>query len=120
MRGASEVARFVLELCALAALAYWGVVTGDGALEQVVWGLGAPLAAAVVWGLFVAPRAPSRLPLPQRLIPELAVFGAGAAALAGIGRPVLAIVFAFAVAADEVILYAVDDEGAWAGGRHDA
>jgi len=114
-----EAARFFLELCALAALAYWGVVTGDGALEQAAWGIGAPVAAAVVWGLFVAPRAPSRLPLPQRLVPELAVFGAGVAALAAAGRTALALVFAIAVAVNEILLYALGGEGAWDASRHD-
>ena len=37
--------RFVLELAALAALAYWGVHTGDSPLADVVLGVGAPLLA---------------------------------------------------------------------------
>jgi hypothetical protein len=51
---------FLLELCALGALGYWGVRTGDGLVAKVALGLGAPFCAAVLWGLFAAPRAPCR------------------------------------------------------------
>ena len=54
---------FLLELCALGALGYWGVRTGDGPVAKVALGLGAPLCAAVLWGLFAAPRAPVSVPL---------------------------------------------------------
>ena len=43
--------RFVLELCMLVALGIWGFS------ENVVLGIAAPLAAAVVWGLWIAPKA---------------------------------------------------------------
>ena len=43
--------RFLLELCLLAALAYAGLQV------SVVLAVAAPLAAAVVWGLFVSPKA---------------------------------------------------------------
>ncbi len=41
--------RFVLELAALAALAYWGFHTGHSLLGDVALGVGAPLLAAVIW-----------------------------------------------------------------------
>ena len=40
--------RFVLELCMLVALGIWGFS------ENIVLGIAAPLAAAVVWGLWIA------------------------------------------------------------------
>lgn len=46
---------FLLELCALVALGYWGVWTGDGPVTKAALGIGAPLCAAVLWGLFAAP-----------------------------------------------------------------
>jgi hypothetical protein len=45
--------RFGLELAALAALAYWGFKTMDGTAAKILFGLGAPLLAGVLWGLFV-------------------------------------------------------------------
>lgn len=46
--------RFVLELCAVCALGYWGLQTGQNGLMKILLGLGAPLLAAIVWGTFVA------------------------------------------------------------------
>ena len=54
---------FALELCALAALGYWGFSVGGGPGAKAVLGIGAPLCAAVLWGLFAAPRAPVSVPL---------------------------------------------------------
>src|SRR4051812_3223258 len=66
--------RFALELCALAALAWWGFSFGDGAVSYVV-GLGAPVAAAVVWGVLAAPKGRFDGRDPQRLAGEVVVFG---------------------------------------------
>src|SRR5258706_4542265 len=54
---ANEALAFLLELAALAALAAWGFAVGDGGLAKAALAIGAPLLAAVVWGLFAAPRA---------------------------------------------------------------
>ena len=40
----------LLELCALGDLGYWGFKTGGGLIAKIGLGIGAPLAAAVVWG----------------------------------------------------------------------
>ena len=83
--------RFLLELCALAALASWGFATGANALAKVGLGIGAPLLAAVLWGAFVAPKAWVTAPWAVRLAVELAVFGAAIAAFYAIDRPGLAV-----------------------------
>ena len=62
IKGANLALRFLLELCALVALAYWGFETGSGAIAKFALGIGAPLVAAVVWGAFVAPRHPLSRP----------------------------------------------------------
>ena len=49
--------RFFLELCALVAVGYWGFKTAGGTPSKIGVGIGAPLVAAVVWGVFVAPSA---------------------------------------------------------------
>ena len=81
--------RFLLELCALGALGYWGFAVGESMLLKILLGIGAPLLAAVVWGLFVAPKAAIPLDLPLRLIPEILVFGSAVLALFATGHPVL-------------------------------
>ncbi|HKO84627.1 MAG TPA: YrdB family protein [Actinomycetota bacterium] len=53
---------FLLELCALAALGYWGFRTASGPAAKAALGIGAPLLAAVLWGLFAAPGCRSRSP----------------------------------------------------------
>ncbi|MCL4264940.1 MAG: DUF2568 domain-containing protein [Anaerolineae bacterium] len=83
--------RFVLELCMLAALAYGGFQLVGGWLIRVAVGIGAPLLAATVWGLLIAPKAKRRLAEPWRFLVELVLFGLAAAALVGVARPSLAI-----------------------------
>jgi hypothetical protein len=81
--------RFILELCALGALAYWGFHNGQGLALKILLGVGAPLLAAVVWGVFVSPRAARPVPGPVRLLLELLVFGGAALALAAAGQGAL-------------------------------
>ena len=95
--------RFLLELCMLAALAYWGYHAGDGLLMQLVLAVGAPLVAAVIWGLFIAPRASRRLADPARLLLELVLWVAAAVGLAAAGQPTLAAIFAVVVAVNLVL-----------------
>jgi Protein of unknown function (DUF2568) len=96
--------RFLLELSALAALGYWGLHAAPAWPARLGLGLGAPLLAAVVWGAFVAPRAAVPVPAPVRLLPEVAVFGAAAAALAAAGQPRLAAALALAAALNRALL----------------
>ena len=86
--------RFVLELGALAALGYAGFQSDRGMLLRVLVGVGAPVLAGVLWSMFVAPAAQSRLPDPWRVIPEFTVFGSAAAGLALAGHPTLGGAFA--------------------------
>ena len=90
---ANEGLRFLLELAALASLAYWGFAEQGGAVQWLL-GLGAPLVAATVWGTFVAPKASRPTVDPVRLLLEVAVFGAGAVALVAAGAETLAVVLA--------------------------
>ncbi|CAN5849836.1 hypothetical protein BH18ACT11_BH18ACT11_21650 [soil metagenome] len=94
---------FVLELCALGALCYWGVSVGGGPVMKTALGLGAPLCAAVLWGLFAATRAPVSVP-PLRFAVKVVVFGAAALALYATGHHVLAVVFALIVVANAVLI----------------
>ena len=93
MLGANLVLRFLLELTALAATSYWGFASSSG-VRQWILGLGAPAVVAVVWGLFVSPKAKIELPRPARFAVELAVWAAAALALVAAGQAVLGIAFA--------------------------
>jgi len=96
---------FLLELCMLAALGYWGFTLDQGLAIRVGAGLGLPVLAAVVWGLWMAPRAPKRLQEPLHLIVELLIFGLAIAALYTAGRPQLALAFGVIYAVNVVLRY---------------
>jgi uncharacterized protein DUF2568 len=104
MGTANDALRFLLELSVLAALAYWGLTQHAG-VRRWLLGAGAPLAAAVVWGLLVAPGASAELDDPWRLLAEVGVFGAGAAALVASGGPGLARLFGLVVAVHLVLTF---------------
>jgi inner membrane protein involved in colicin E2 resistance len=91
--GVSAVIGFLLELCALFALGYFGF-TQFGFPFSVVIGIGLPLAAAVLWGLFRAPRRTFPTPFWVRIAVEAVVMSAAVAALALSQLPVIALVFA--------------------------
>jgi hypothetical protein len=103
VKGLLLVVRFVLELAALAALGYWGFTTGGDTLTKIVLGLGAPLLAAVLWGLFVSPKARFGNEV-LRAVVETVVFGGAVLALAAAGRTQLAIVFASIALLDSVLV----------------
>ena len=109
LRTANLGLRFLLELASLAALAAWGLHTGDSLLAGLVLGVGAPLAAAVLWGAFIAPKARFPVPLAVRVVLELVVFGAAAVALWAAGWHTLAVVFAVAVVVSEALLHGLGD-----------
>jgi hypothetical protein len=99
--------RFLLELAALAALGYWGAGVGTIPFTRIAWAIAAPLTAAIVWGIWVAPKSRWHLEPPGRIVPELLVFGAAAAALYFAGRPRIAAVYAALVLLSEVLLYTI-------------
>jgi len=97
---------FVLELCMLAALGYWGFTLDQGLAVRVGVGLGAPLLAAVVWGMLLAPKASHPLPEPWHLLLELLIFGLAIAALYAAAQPGLALAFGVVYAINVVLRYA--------------
>lgn len=105
IQNANLALRFILELCALAALGYWGFRTGDGTAGKLALGIGAPLVAAVIWGTLVAPKAPVSVPGPIHVLLQVAVFGVAALALTAAGRPALALVFAVVAVINGVLMY---------------
>lgn len=104
LRAANLALRFLLELGLLAALAIWGFSTHEGAFQKALFGIGAPLLAAIIWGLFVAPKAVRPVPLPWRLLIEATLFGAAVIALLAVGATTLAWVFLAVVVVNEILL----------------
>jgi hypothetical protein len=102
---ANAALRFLLELCMLAAFAYWGSRATTTTPANVAIAIAAPLAAAATWGAFLAPRSKTRLPEPRRIPLEVALFGLAAAALAAAGVPGLAIAFGITAAVNTVFVH---------------
>jgi hypothetical protein len=88
--------RFVCEMAALAAVAYWGQQAAGGVAGIALAAI-AVVVVAVVWGVFLAPRRRVEVVLAARLVIELAVWVTATAALWSAGQPTLAVVL-FAVA----------------------
>jgi hypothetical protein len=103
MRSANLAVKFLLELAAFAAFAYWGAVTWTGA-AAVAAAIAAPALAVAVWGVFAAPNSRRRLRLAARAPLELAVFGLAVAAFAVTGRVVLAVIVGVVAAVNAVLL----------------
>ena len=99
--GPNELLAFLLELAALAILCWWGFATGAG-LASVALGIGVPV-AAVLWGLFAAPRARFSLPRIGVVAVKVLVFGGATAALAALGHPVPAAAFAVIVVVNLIV-----------------
>lgn len=104
IKSANLAVRFIVELCALAALAYWGSRTGGEPGVRLAAGIGAPLLAALIWGTFVVPKSAVQLPAPVTVILGLGILALAAAALASAGRPILATAFAVIVVINAALL----------------
>jgi hypothetical protein len=91
--GPNDILRFLLELFALFSLGYWGYLAWPFPLPAVFFMIGAPLFAAVVWGLFRSPKAVFPLDPAGRALVEILVMGSAVAAWFMLGLPIVGIVF---------------------------
>ena len=88
LRSANLALSFILELAMVAAFSYCGFSGFSGALAWVV-GLGLPALIVVLWSLFFAPRAASRLPPLPGLLMSTLLFIAASLLLVGRDRFVI-------------------------------
>jgi Protein of unknown function (DUF2568) len=102
---ANSAFRFVIELCMLAAFAYWGSRATDTTATNVALAVVAPLAAIAIWGVWMARRSKSRLPERRRIPIEIVLFGLATAALAQAGQAGLAIAFGDTAAINTTLVH---------------
>ena len=107
IKNANLALAFFLELGVLAALGYWGFQTGQGTIARIGLGIGAPVVAVVMWGLFGAPKAVWHLNGPWRLILEVVFFGSAAVALFAAGQRVLGVAFALVFVLNSILIRAL-------------
>jgi hypothetical protein len=84
---------FVAELAMLAGLFWAGWSLGSDRLASWVLGFAFSGAVAVVWGLWCAPRAQSRLPNPARAVLKIVLFGGTFALLVALAPRPAGLVF---------------------------
>lgn len=82
----NEGCAFLLELLALGLLAWWGLTRDIGWAGSAALAVAAPAAAAVLWGMFAAPKARYAVPIAAQLGVKAVVFGAAALALLALGQ----------------------------------
>ncbi|WP_223691697.1 YrdB family protein [Leifsonia poae] len=100
--GPNGILRFLLELFAIVSLGFWGFVAWPLPWNIVI-GIGAPVIAIVLWGLFRSPKAVFRIDPFGRALVEVVVMAAAAFAWWDLGQPVVAIVFAAVATVSGVI-----------------
>ncbi len=100
--------RFVLEMAALAALAYWGWTQHHGT-GRWVWAFGLVLGASIVWGTLRVNDDPRPAPVPVpgvvRLLIEAVFFGGAVTLLAAADRAQWAVVLGVVVVIHYLLSY---------------
>jgi hypothetical protein len=104
LRATALALRFLLELTALGALAVWGFTMDASLPLRVLTGIGAPLVAAVAWGLFVSPKAKIPVSPATRYAIELLVFVTAFFAIAAAGSPSIGFTFLVVAVIDGIVV----------------
>jgi hypothetical protein len=104
MKAANLMLAFLLELCALAALGYWGFHTGMG-IGKFILAVGAPVVFAIIWAIAIAPKSVLRLPGPLSFILGVALLLLTDGLLAAAGAAVLAVAFAIVILLNAALRY---------------
>lgn len=89
---------FLLELGVLAALIFWGWVTGANLLAKLGLGFGSATVAVVIWAIFGAPASSRRLHGLWYWLLRIVFDAAGALALFAAGQRTLGVAFALIAA----------------------
>ena len=89
----TDVLGFALELFALFSLGFWGYLAWPFPWPGLLFLIGAPVFAAVVWALFRSPKAVFPLDIVGRSLVEILVMGAAVAVWFMIGYPLVGVIF---------------------------
>ncbi|KQX54521.1 MULTISPECIES: YrdB family protein [unclassified Streptomyces] len=99
----NEGLAFLLEVAALAVLAWWGWESAENTALRLLLAVAAPALAATVWGLFAAPKARIKVPLAGVLAVKALVFGAATLALFALDQPGWAVAFGLVALANTAL-----------------
>ena len=98
------IVRFLLELFLLAAVGYWGFKTQSSWLLKILCGIGLPVLIAVLWGMFIAPKAIRPLRGASYLIVELTLLAFGSVALFASEKSTLGWVYTIILIVNKILL----------------
>jgi hypothetical protein len=104
LKSLNLMVRFLLELCMLAAVGYWGFRTQSSLAMKIILGVGLPIVLIVLWSLFVAPRAVYPLHGISHVVLSLILLGSGAAALFASGKTGLGWIYLIVLIVNQVLL----------------
>lgn len=104
LKGLNLLLRFLLELCMYASVGYWGFKTHSGWVLKLLFGIGLPILMAVLWGIFLAPKATQPLRGISREVLEWVLLGSGALALFASGKANLAWIYLAVLFINKVLL----------------
>lgn len=96
--------RFLLEILVLVILGYWGFHVSQGTIFKILLGIGTPLLAAVIWGMFGAPKAPYVLSGFSFLLLEIVIFGLPVVVLYVFEKQMLAFIYGLIVVINLVFM----------------
>ena len=95
---------FLLELAMLVGFGYWGFHGDKSMWLKWMLGIGLPLIAIVLWGLWLAPNANHRLNITGGAILSSILFLLSAMALFNAQQPLLATVFTLIIIANRALM----------------
>jgi len=96
---------FILELCILAAFAYFGFTSASQLPLQIVLAIGLPVVVGVIWGIWLAPRSSRRLKEPWLLIAKIVLFALATVALYVAGQTLAALILGVLFLVNTTLLY---------------
>ncbi len=97
--------RFMLELCVLGIVGYWGFRIGEIPVVKIILAIILPIVVAVIWGLFGAPHAEWEVRGILNVLLEISVFGVGVAALYHLKHPLLASGLATVIIVNRILMF---------------
>lgn len=104
LKSLNLLVRFLLELCMLAAVGYWGLSIQSSWAMKIILGIGLPILLIVIWSLFVAPRAVYPLRGISHVVLSLILLDSGAAALFASGKASMGWIYIAILIVNQVLL----------------
>jgi hypothetical protein len=108
---ANAVLRACLELFAFFSLGFWGYLAWPYPFPALLFVIGAPLFAIVVWALFRSPRALVKTDPVGKAIVEIAVMGSAVYAWFSLGFPIVGTVFGLLALVSGIVNFRRENAG---------